>query len=60
MIEFVRNKETGILEVWKNGIKIGVITTMGDEVHKEAKWIKCILSNIIKPNPEVTRNTLLY
>ena len=36
MIEFVRNKETGILEVWKNGIKIGVVTTMGDEVHKEA------------------------
>ncbi len=40
MIEFVRNKETGILEVWKNGIKIGIITTMGDkirEVHQNEK-----------------------
>ena len=37
MIEFVRNKETGILEVWENGIKIGAVTTMGDEVHKEVK-----------------------
>lgn len=37
MIEFIRNKETGILEIWKNEIKIGVITTMGDKVHKEVK-----------------------
>lgn len=34
MIEFVRNKETGILEVWKNGKKIGEIITMGDEVKR--------------------------
>lgn len=32
MIEFRRNKETGILEVWKNGKLIGPIITMGDEV----------------------------
>ena len=32
MIEFKRNKETGILEVWKNGKKVGEITTMGDEI----------------------------
>lgn len=32
VIEFKRNKETGILEVWKNGKKIGEIKTMGDEV----------------------------
>ena len=32
MIEFIRNKETGILEVWKNGIKIGEIHTMGDDM----------------------------
>lgn len=32
MIEFIRNKETGILEVWKNGVKIGEVITMGDEV----------------------------
>lgn len=37
MIEFVRNKENGILEIWKNGIKIGVITTMGDKIKKEEK-----------------------
>jgi hypothetical protein len=34
MIEFKRNKETGILEVWKDGIKIGEIITMGDDVKK--------------------------
>lgn len=34
MIEFVRNKETGILEAWENGIKIGVIITMGDKIRK--------------------------
>lgn len=32
MIEFKRNKETGILGVWKNGKKIGEIVTMGDLV----------------------------
>lgn len=35
MIEFRRNKKTGILEVWKNGKKIGEIRTMGDEVKKK-------------------------
>ena len=34
MIEFIRNKETGILEVWKNGKKVGEIITMGDEVRE--------------------------
>lgn len=34
MIEFIRNKETGILEVWKDGKKIGEVSTMGDEVHE--------------------------
>lgn len=34
MIEFRRNKETGILEIWKNGEKVGEIVTMGDEVKK--------------------------
>lgn len=33
-IEFKRNKKTGILEVFKNGKKIGEITTMGDNVKK--------------------------
>ena len=37
MIKFVRNKETGILEIWKSGIKIGVVTTMGDKIYKKAK-----------------------
>lgn len=34
MIEFKRNKETGILEVWKKGKKIGEIITMGDNIKK--------------------------
>ena len=32
MIEFKRNEDTGILEVWKDGLKVGDITTMGDEI----------------------------
>lgn len=32
MIEFKRNPETGIVEVWKDGKKIGEIITMGDDV----------------------------
>lgn len=35
MIEFKRNKETGIVEVWKNGKKVGEIVTMGDLIMKE-------------------------
>ena len=35
MIEFKRNKETGILEVWKNGKKIGEVITMGDQIMKK-------------------------
>lgn len=35
MKEFRRNKETGILEVWENGKKVGEIITMGDEVNGE-------------------------
>ena len=31
-MEFKRNKDTGILEVWKDGKKIGEIITMGDEI----------------------------
>lgn len=34
MIMFKRNKETGILEVWKDGKKIGEVITMGDEISK--------------------------
>lgn len=32
MIEFRRNKKTGILEVWKDGKKTGEVITMGDNV----------------------------
>lgn len=32
MIEFKRNKDTGIVEVWKDGKKVGEIVNMGDEV----------------------------
>ena len=34
MKKFKYNKETGRLEVWENGRKIGVINTMGDDVKK--------------------------
>ena len=35
MIEFKRNKKTGIVEAWKNGKKVGEIVTMGDLIMKE-------------------------
>lgn len=34
-MQFIRNKETGILEVFKNGKKVGEIITMGDELDGE-------------------------
>ena len=37
MIEFIRNKETGVLEVWKDGRKIGDIITMGDVANENNK-----------------------
>lgn len=35
MIEFRRNKRTGIVEAYKNGKKISNIITMGDMIKKE-------------------------
>ena len=32
-MEFKINTETGIVEVWKNGKKVGEITTMGDNIN---------------------------
>lgn len=37
MIEFRRNKETGILEAYKNGKYVGNVITMGDEITKGDK-----------------------
>lgn len=37
MVEFKRNKETGELETWKDGQKVGTIVTMGDIVMKEGE-----------------------
>ena len=34
MIEFKRNKKTGVIEVYKNGKKIGQINMMGDKMKK--------------------------
>lgn len=34
MIEFKRNKETGIVEAYKDGVKVGDIKTMGDDLQK--------------------------
>ena len=33
MIEFKRNEETGVLEVWKDGKKVGDVITMGDDIN---------------------------
>lgn len=40
MTEFKRNKETGILEVWKDGKKVGEVITMGDKVNGTNKHEK--------------------
>ncbi len=32
MIEFKRNKRTGIVEVWRDGKKIGIITTIAEKI----------------------------
>lgn len=37
MIEFKRNKETGILEAYKDGKKVGDVITMGDEVDGDTR-----------------------
>lgn len=36
-MEFIRNKDTGILEVWENGKKVGEIITMGDMLDDKTK-----------------------
>lgn len=33
-IEFIRDKDTGMLYAYKNGKKIGSVTTMGDDIKK--------------------------
>lgn len=33
-MEFIRNEETGILEIWENGKKIGELITMGDDINE--------------------------
>lgn len=38
MIEFKRNKKTGIVEVWKNRKKTGEIRSMGDDVNGNNKY----------------------
>jgi len=37
MIEFKRNHNTGILEVWKDSKKIGEVTTMGDLIQERKR-----------------------
>ena len=41
MKELIRNPDTGALEVWENGEKIGEIITMGDKIKDDsAKGVK--------------------
>lgn len=35
-MDFKINKDTGIVEVWENGVKVGEIITMGDEVNGDS------------------------
>jgi hypothetical protein len=35
MIEFKRNKKTGVVEAYEDGKKIGEIKTQGDKVKKQ-------------------------
>lgn len=37
MIIFKRNENTGIVEIWKSGKKIGEIETIGDEIIRNYK-----------------------
>lgn len=37
MVEFVRNKNTGKIEAYKNGVKIGSVRTMGDKNKNNSK-----------------------
>lgn len=34
MKELKRNKDTGVVEVWEDGKKVGEIVTMGDEINE--------------------------
>ena len=36
-MELRRNPETGILEAWKDGKKIGEVVTMGDDILKNTE-----------------------
>lgn len=37
MKRFIRNPETGIVEIWEEGKKVGEISTMGDDLRKAPK-----------------------
>ncbi len=39
MIEFKRNPDTGMLEAYKDGKKVGEVITMGDEIKYGAERI---------------------
>ena len=39
VIELKRNEETGVVEAWENGEKIGEITTLGDEVKEDGRKV---------------------
>jgi len=36
-IELKRNPETGLVEAYENGQKVGEVITMGDQIEKEVK-----------------------
>lgn len=50
MIELKRNEETGIVEAWENGVKIGEITTLGDEVSEDERKIHELQSGTTSRN----------
>ena len=53
MIEFKRNKETGVLEVYKNGNKLGIIKAM-QEMETNVKSLKGTVTQINNNNRVIT------
>ena len=57
MIEFKRNKETGILEAYENGKKVGDVITMGDKIIILEEKLKTISLYIEKYNMDFSETS---
>lgn len=50
MTQFKYNKETGVLEAWRDGKKVGTVATMGDK----------IMGNELPPKDDRTENPTTF